>query len=184
MSMKRLCFLQEMLYNKKEVINMKQWFALLSVIVLLSGCMLGGCAYDKDGDAGYVPRDEYVLPTDREEKGSVPYVVAKLIAAGQVVRDYNELQSEAIGAIEAYSIRTNGINVEFYRFDEDSQMLAKIKELGAYPVMNEEGEVLSTLPAVINKNVVMMIPSNKNAAAMDITEMNERLIKRFKNIRF
>lgn len=161
---------------------MKRFLVLFLISVLSVSALFCGCTYDKDGDKGYKPADEYVLPTDREEKGSVPYVVAKIIAQGQVVRDYNQLQHESIGAIEAYSIRTNGIDVQFYRFAEDSERLAKIKELGAYPIIDEEGTVLSTLPCVVNQNVVMMIPTNTNAHAMDVTEMNERLIERFKKV--
>lgn len=159
---------------------------LIVGLILLMVCSMGmsGCEYDKDGDAGYVPQDDYVLPTSgNAEKGTVAYVVAKLIEAGQVVRDYNELTAAPIGAEEAYCIRTNGVNVEIYRFREDSVLFQKIKQLGAYPIMDEEGNVLSTNRAVIKENFVMMIPTNTNANAEDVTELNDRLVKRFEELK-
>lgn len=154
------------------------WTLLL--MALLSFC---GCEYDKDGDAGYRPQDEYVLPTiGTAEKGTVPYVVAKLIAAGQVVRDYNELTADAIGAEEAYSIRTNGVDVEIYRFKEDSALFQKIKQLGAYPILDEEGNVLSSNPAYINGNFVMMIPTDTNDYDKDVSDLHEKLIARFSSL--
>ncbi|MBQ6947342.1 MAG: hypothetical protein IJN42_04765 [Clostridia bacterium] len=163
---------------------MKRKLILFCAIALILSMGLCGCEYDKDGDGGYVPRDEYVLPTSgNAEKGTVPYVVAKLIEAGQVVRDYNQLPSAAIQAEEAYCIRTNGVNVEIYRFAEDSPMFVKIKELNAYPIMNQEGELLGTNRAIIRDQFVMMIPTNTNSNAMDVTELNEKLVKRFLEIK-
>ncbi|MBR5782768.1 MAG: hypothetical protein IKY33_00915 [Clostridia bacterium] len=159
---------------------MKKIIALLLIALVL----LGGCTYTKDGDADYVPRDEYVLPTsDTQEKGSVPYVIGKLVEMGQVVRDYNEMLAEAIGAIEAYSIRTNGITVEFYRFAEDNVLLQKTIELGAYPILNENGEVLVTRRAAVNGNIVMMMPADENKHAEDISALNDKLEERFKSIK-
>ena len=155
----------------------------LMIVLMLAAVMLSGCEYTKDGDAGYTPQDEYVLPTsDSDEAGSVPYVIAKMIEAGQVVRDYNELIAEAVGAEEAYSIRTNGITVELYRFAQDSERLALIKELNAYPLLDEKGEVVMTYRCAINGNIVMMLPSDQNAGLDDITELNDKLIKRFESV--
>lgn len=158
---------------------LKKWLIILLAVLLL----FSGCEYTGDGDAGYTPQDEYVLPLLAEqEKGSVPYVVAKLVAMGQVVRDYNELKADGIGAMEAYSIRTNGITVELYRFEKGHKLLEKTKELGAYPILDEKGEVLSTKRAAVNGNVVMMLPADKNKNLEDITAMNDKLIKRFLSI--
>ena len=161
---------------------MKRFLAIFAVLVCV--VTLCACEYDKDGDKGYEPRGEYVLPTsDRAEQGSVPYAVAKLIEGGQVVRDYYEMTVDAIGAEEGYCIRTNGINVEMYRFKEDNEFFKKIKELGAYPIMDQEGNVLATNRAVINGNLVMMIPTNTNATLMDITAQNDKLAKRFEELK-
>lgn len=155
----------------------------LMIVLMLAAVMLSGCEYTKDGDAGYTPQDEYVLPTsDSEEAGSVPYVIAKMIESGQVVRDYNELIADAVGAEEAYSIRTNGITVELYRFAEDSERLALIKDLNAYPILDPEGNVVTTYGCAINGNIVMMLPSDQNAKLEDITEINNKLIERFESI--
>ncbi len=161
---------------------MKKLIIWLMIILVALTC-LWGCEYDKDGDAGYQPQDEYVLPTTgTAEKGTVPYVVAKLIAAGQVVRDYNELVVTGIGAKEAYSIRTNGVDVEIYRFDEDSALFQKIKELGAYPLLDEQGNVLSSNPAYINGNFVMMIPTDTNDYDKDVSQLHEKLVQRFNDL--
>lgn len=158
---------------------MKRWMILFIAVLLICS----GCQYTKDGDAGYQPKDEYVLPAwDAEEKGSVPYVVGKLVAMGQVIRDYNQLIADSIGAIEAYSIRTNGVNVEFYRFEEGHKLLEKTKELGAYPILDEEGNVLVKRRAAVNGNVVMMIPSDENKNLEDITALNDKLTDRFLSI--
>ncbi len=158
---------------------MKKWLILLVLVLLICN----GCQYTKDGDAGYEPKDEYVLPaSDAEEKGSVPYVVGKLVEMGQVVRDYNELIADSIGAIEAYSIRTNGVTVEFYRFEKGHKLLEKTKELGAYPILDEEGNVLVKRRAAVNGNIVMMIPSDQNKNLDDITALNDKLTDRFLSI--
>lgn len=163
---------------------MKRFLTFFCLALLILSMGLCGCEYDKDGDAGYVPQDEYVLPTSgNSQKGTVPYVVAKLIEAGQVVRDYNQLTPDAIGAEEAYSIRTNGITMELYRFADDNPLFLKIKELGAYPILDDQGEVLATNRAVINGNVVLMIPTNINVSAQDVSEMNDKLVKRFMDIK-
>ncbi len=155
----------------------------LMILLLAALLLCSGCQYTKDGDADYKPQDEYVLPaSDAHEKGSVPYVVGKIVEMGQVVRDYNELLSEPIGALEAYSIRTNGVTVEFYRFEEDAPLFKKTKELGAYPILDEEGNVLSTRRAAVNGNVVMMIPADQNKLAEDITALNDKLTERFLSI--
>lgn len=155
----------------------------LMIVLMLAALMLSGCEYTKDGDAGYTPQDAYVLPTsDTEEAGSVPYVIAKIIESGQVVRDYNELWAEPVGAVEAYSIRTNGITVEIYRFAENSERLKLIQSLDAYPLLDEEGNVVETYRCAINGNVVMMLPADKNAMQEDITELNDKLIKRFESV--
>ncbi len=163
---------------------MKRLFVWICLICLVCSGALVGCEYDKDGDAGYVPRDEYVLPTTgTAEVGTVPYAVAKLIEKGQVVRDYNQLKAAPIGAEEAYSIRTNGLNVELYRFAEDSKLFLKIKELGVYPIMDEEGNVLATRRAAVNGNIVLMIPADTNERAESVTEMNDRLVERFESLK-
>ena len=148
--------------------------------MLMAMLLCSGCKYTKDGDADYKPQDEYVLPTSGDhEKGSVPYVVGKLVEMGQVVRDYNELQADPIGAVEAYSIRTNGVTVEFYRFEQGAALFEKIKELGAYPIMDDQGNVLATRRAVINGNIVMMIPAEQNKNLEDISALNNKLVDRF-----
>ena len=153
-------------------------------ILLLSVMLLSSCTYTKDGDADYVPRDAYVLPTsDTEEKGSVDYVVARLVEMGQVVRDYNELKAEGIGAKEACSIRTNGVTVEFYRFDKDHVLYQKTLELGAYPVLDEQGQVLNTFRASVNGDIIMMIPADVNKHQEDITALNDKLTERFQSIK-
>ncbi len=158
---------------------MKKWMILLMVVLLICS----GCQYTKDGDADYKPKDEYVLPApDAEEKGSVPYVVGKLVALGQVIRDYNELNADGIGALEAYSIRTNGVTVEFYRFEKGHKLLEKTKELGAYPILDEKGNVLIQRRAAVNGDIIMMIPADENKKGEDITALNDKLTKRFLSI--
>ncbi len=158
---------------------MKKWMILLVVVLLICS----GCQYTKDGDADYEPKDEYVLPAwDAEEKGSVPYVVGKLVEKGQVIRDYNKLIADSIGAIEAYSIRTNGVTVEFYRFENGHKLLEKTKQLGAYPILDENGNVLAKRRAAVNGDIVMMIPSDQNKNAEDITALNDKLTERFLSI--
>ena len=155
----------------------------LCIILLAALLIFSGCQYTKDGDADYKPQGEYVLPaSDAQEKGSVPYVVGKLVEMGQVVRDYNELQASAIGAKEAYSIRTNGVTVEFYRFEEGNALLEKTKELGAYPILDEGGNVLATRRAAVNGDIVMMIPADQNKNLQDVTALNDKLEKRFLSI--
>lgn len=155
--------------------------ALLAAFMLLSMC---ACEYTKDGDKGYVPYDEYTLPNRATaEQGSVPFVVAELIAKGQVVRDYNKLVTATNGAEEGYSIRTNGINVEIYRFAADSEFLKEIVKLGSYPIKDDSGKVLATRRAVVNGNIVMMIPSEQNSLGEDISELNQKLVERFEKIK-
>ena len=156
----------------------------LMILLLVALLLCSGCQYTKDGDADYKPKDEYVLPaSDAEEKGSVPYVVGKLVEMGQVVRDYNALNGIPVGAVEAYSIRTNGVTVELYRFEQGAVLLEKTIELGAYPIMDEQGNVLSTRRAAVNGNVVMMIPAEQNKLLQDITALNDKLTKRFLSIK-
>ena len=153
------------------------------IVLLVALLLCSGCQYTKDGDADYKPQGEYVLPaSDAQEFGSVPYVVGKLVEMGQVVRDYNELQAASIGAKEAYSIRTNGVTVELYRFEKGAQLLEKTKELGAYPILDEEGNVLATRRAVVNGEIVMMIPAEQNKKLEDISALNDKLEKRFLSI--
>ena len=155
-------------------------FTIILLAALLLCC---GCEYTKDGDADYKPQEEYVLPaSDAQEKGSVPYVVGKIVEKGQVVRDYNRLQVVSDDMLEAYSIRTNGVTVEFYRFEKGAALLEKTKELGAYPILNDDGEVLATRRAAVNGEIVMMIPADQNKNLEDISALNDKLTERFLSI--
>lgn len=153
-------------------------------LILLTVFSLCACEYTKDGDEGYVPQSEYTLPTkSTAEKDSVPYAVASLIAKGQVVRDYYELQAAPIGAEQSFAIRTNGITVEIYKFSDDSPLLAEIKKTGVYPLKNDEGTVVATRKAAINSHFVLMIPADTNAKGENITELNQKLIDRFTSLK-
>ena len=145
--------------------------------------VLCACEYTRDGDSDYKPSD-YTLPSvSTAEKDSVPYAAAKLIAAGQVVRDYYEVTADIDGIEQAYTIRTNGLNVQIYKLREDSELLAQMREMGAYPLKDEDGNVLSTRRAGINGHFVLMIPSDTNAKGEDVTELNDRLVKRFEELK-
>lgn len=149
-------------------------------LILLTVFSLCACEYNGDDDEDYVPYKDYTLPTKgTAEADSVDYVVAMLIAKGQVVRDYHELQPEGIGAEQAYAIRTNGVNMEIYKFPDDSALLAEIKSSGVYPLKNDEGETVKTCKAAVNSHFVLMIPVDTNAKNKDITDLNQKLIDRF-----
>lgn len=161
---------------------MKRWAAaILILLFLLTG---SACKYTKDGDEGYAPIGETAFPTRADsEKGTVPYIVAELIAKGQVIRDYIKLQTDYNGAIEGYRIRTCGIDVDIYRFDTESAFYREIVSLGAYPLKDEDGNLLSTVKAVVREGFVMLIPLNENGAGMDVTDLTEKLTDRFEHIK-
>ena len=153
------------------------------LFILCAMLALGGCAYTRDGDKDYMPRHSEALPTvNTAEAGSVEWVAAKLIAKGQMVREVYALKTIA-DMEQACTVRTNGMDVQIYKFPEDSALLAEIRESGAYPIKDDEGNVLATRRAAVNGVFVLMIPSDLSGNAEDMSALNDKLVDRFMNLK-
>lgn len=158
---------------------MKKTIALLLCILLC----LGGCAYTKDGDEEYVIKGEALPSLGTADKDSVAYVTAKLIAAGQMVRDYYETKGTVEGMEASCTVRTNGVSCEIYKMDKSSALYTQICKTGSYPLMDDEGNVLVSRRAAVNGAFVLMIPSEQNVKGEDVTALNDKLIRRFEELK-
>jgi len=166
---------------------MKKTTIIAAILVIISLLSVASCA-PKGVDILKQPDDyagDFYVPSSKKVKdGSLLSVISKINEKVCKVESARKTKSDDATLLESYRISCNGVSIELFHYNEDSEKLKEAREQEKYFIRSSEGEAIAEYYAVANGNYLMMFASSKDSYGNDRTESNEQIADFFKSLTF
>lgn len=126
---------------------------------------------------------EFYIPSSKKvEEGSALSVLTNINEELFKINSAAKTMSDDPSVLESYRIDCYGVNIELFKYTDDSQRLAEVRESGKFIVRSADGTVLKEFNAVANGHYVIMFLGSTDATGEDLSEQNQKVIDQFKSL--
>ncbi len=133
------------------------------------------------------PKDyvgEFYVPSSKKvEEGSALSVLSNINEEVFKIDSAIKTRADDPTVIESYRINCYGVNIELFKYTDESQRLKEVRESGKFIIRGSDGTtILKEFEAVANGNYVLMFSSSKDAQGNDLKEKNQQIIDQFEKL--
>ena len=173
---------------KKKILTISIALAVVLVavaVVIVLVFTLGG-KKEKGVNILEQPADyvgEFDVPSSKKvEDGSALSVITNINEEVFKINSAIKTKSDDPTVLECYRINCYGVNIELFKYTDESTRLKEVRETGKFIVRSSDGSVLKEFEAVANGNYVLMFSSSKDAQGNDLKEKNQQIIDQFEKL--
>ena len=115
------------------------------------------------------------------QKGTTEYVAAKLNKKYKST-EYTTMHADLIGATDGHTVCIDGVRLEIYKYDTDTDVYLEAKEKGTFTIYDENKTPLKTVEAYANGRFVLIVPSRIGQNGVESKKV-DKYIKAFQRLK-
>lgn len=160
--------------------------AVITAVILITCCSCNSKKNKTGINILEQPEDytgEFDVPSSKKvEEGSALSVISNINEEVFEIQSATKTKSDDPTVIECYRINCYGVNIELFKYTDESQRLKEVRESGKFIVRSSDGTVLKEFDAVANGNYVLMFSSSTDTQGNDLKEKNQQIIDQFEKL--